>query len=256
MPGLILLPAELSYPPGNAGRLRRKRLESFSDSQAWTERPGDIQPPHGGGWGALCSQSLFLTPCPFSHHHLSGLHGNPAGPTSSGEMGLDHHSPITQLISSHRATQVGQCPLLHLQSPRGLQLRWEFQKGVSRGEATLWSRRGSVWLPRERRLSFKKWWDKGTDVTSQQPGCCTVFIFKTTKVQELLCTFLHFFFLLGFWCLFLSVLSWFANGVYSVVISTDSGLLSFTRFGRGKGEVRGFSCPAPVHPTSGPRPSA
>lgn len=34
--------------------------------------------------------------------------------------------------------------------------------------------------------------------TSQQPGRCTVFIFKTTKVQDVFCTFLHFFFLLGF----------------------------------------------------------
>lgn len=46
-----------------------------------------------------------LSPRPFPYHHLCGLHGNPAGPTSSGEAGLDHHSPTAQLVSSHRATK-------------------------------------------------------------------------------------------------------------------------------------------------------
>lgn len=38
-------------------------------------------------------------------------------------------------------------------------------------------------------------------LTCQQAGCCTVFIFETTKVQDVFCTFLHFVFLLGF-CVF------------------------------------------------------
>lgn len=59
-----------------------------------------------------------------------------------------------------------------------------------------------------------------------------------------------FFFLIGFWCLFINILSWFSNGVYSLAISTDSGLLSLTFFGWEKGEVMGVSRPAPVHPAS------
>lgn len=46
-----------------------------------------------------------LSPRPFPYHHLCGLHANPAGPTPSGEAGLDHHSPTAQLVSSHRATK-------------------------------------------------------------------------------------------------------------------------------------------------------
>lgn len=34
--------------PGKAGGLGQKRLGSFSDSQAWRDRPGDIQPQLGG----------------------------------------------------------------------------------------------------------------------------------------------------------------------------------------------------------------
>ena len=34
--------------PGKAGSLGQKRLGSFSDSQAWRDRPGDIQPQLGG----------------------------------------------------------------------------------------------------------------------------------------------------------------------------------------------------------------
>lgn len=30
------------------------------------------------------------------------------------------------------------------------------QRGVGQGEATLWSRRGQIWLPRERRLYFER----------------------------------------------------------------------------------------------------
>lgn len=50
---------------------------------------------------------------------------------------------------------------------------------------------------------------------------------------------------------FLSILSWFPNGVCSLAISTDSGLLSLTFFGWRKGEVGGVvSHSAPIHPTS------
>lgn len=66
---------------------------------------------------------------------------------------------------------------------------------------------------RERRLSFEKWWQRGWGLAIQPPGHCTVFIFKTTKVQDV-CTFLHFFFFSPrFLILFINILSWFSNGV-------------------------------------------
>lgn len=71
---------------------------------------------------------------------------------------------------------------------------------------------------------------------------------KPLKCKTYFALFSTFFFLVGFWCLFLSILSWFPNGVYSLAISTDSGLLS-NFFGWRKGEVGGSRC-APIHPTS------
>ena len=72
---------------------------------------------------------------------------------------------------------------------------------------------------------------------------------KPLKCKTYFALFSTFFFLVGSWCLFLSILSWFPNGVYSLAIFTDSGLLSLTFFGWRKGEVGG-SHSAPIHPTS------
>lgn len=133
---------------------------------------------------------------------------------------------------------VGQCPTsIHSAPTRApAQMGIAERSGPRRSNARSWRRHS--WLPRLRRLYFERW----------LYGRCTVFVFKTTKVQDLFCTFLYFFFLVGFWCLFLSILSWFPNGVYSLAISTDSGLLS-NFFGWRKGEVGGSRC-APIHPTS------
>lgn len=65
-PGPVLLPPELPYPPGQTGHLGRVTLERFSDSQAYTDRPGDIQPPQGrtGGPGGLPPVSSLICPSP------------------------------------------------------------------------------------------------------------------------------------------------------------------------------------------------
>lgn len=87
-------------------------------------------------------------------------------------------------------------------APRGLQLSMRVQRGVGQGEAG----------PSALREDFCGFQEKGgyvlrsggtkeTGLTCQQPGRCTVFIFETTKVQDVFCTFLHFVFLLGF-CVF------------------------------------------------------
>ena len=160
-----------------------------------TARPGETGletfSPNSENDGRPC---VVPTPVssPFSHHHLCGLHGNPVGPTSPGEVGLDHHSPTAQFVSSCRATMWppsppsmwGSAPPPSAQPLQGLQLRWELQRGVGQGKATPWYWRRHSWLPRLRRLYFERW----------LYGRCTVFVFKTTKVQDLFCTFLYFFF--------------------------------------------------------------
>lgn len=44
------------------------------------------------------------------------------------------------------------------------------------------------------------------------------------------------------------MLSWFSNGVYSLAISTDSGLLSLNSFWMGKGKVGGPAALRPLPP--------
>lgn len=53
--------------PGKAGGLGQKRLGSFSDSQAWRDRPGNIQPQLGGQLEALRGP----TSCPLTHFPIT-----------------------------------------------------------------------------------------------------------------------------------------------------------------------------------------
>lgn len=127
-------------------RPRETGLETFSPNSENDGRPCAVPPPVSS---------------PFSHHHLCGLHGNPVGPTSPGEAGLNHHSPTAQFVSSHRATMRPPSPPSTWGSapppPHRAPAQMGLQRGVGRGEATPRSWRRHSWPPRLRRLCFERW---------------------------------------------------------------------------------------------------
>lgn len=178
--------AALPTPLGKAGHLGRKTCKS---SQTARPEQKGLEKFRGRSEGPVWSH--LPSPCPFSHHHLSGLHGNPAGPTSSGEVGLDHHSPTSQPTQPPRPPPSAQPPA---RAPA--QMGISERSGPRRSNPLVSERDIFPFFPGERKLSFEKWWDKGTEVTSQQRGRCTVFIFKTTKVQTDFALFSTFFFFL------------------------------------------------------------
>lgn len=146
------LKASLTARPGQAG------LETLTPHTGERGRPGR---PCG---------SRLPSPRPFSPHRLGGLHCNPAGPASSGVWG---RWASTSLLwppssSSHRAavatTKPPQGGAVFSLSICPAPQRAPAQNGnFGPGDAAaLWSQRGHLWLPSERRLSVQKRWDKGT----------------------------------------------------------------------------------------------
>lgn len=102
---------------------------------------------------------------------------------------------------------------------------------------------------------LQKWWDRAQGLPAGNLGMGLSLFLKPLKCKT------HFalsstFFSLRFLCLFLNILSWFSNGVYSLAISTDSGLLSLTPFGWGEGRWGGPAASRPAPHLSGPWPPA
>lgn len=94
----------------------------------------------------------LLSPHPFSHHRLSGLHGNPAGSASPGEVGLTGTLPPPSLLAAMRlpGPSLGGrgCPSPSVQ-PHPRPQRAAVQVGTSEGHGP---RRSKLWAQRGRFL--------------------------------------------------------------------------------------------------------
>lgn len=198
-PGPVLLPPELPYPPGQTGHLGQVTLEHFSDSQAYTDRPGDIQPPQGrtgGPGGPVRSTSCLLAHLPIAISVVSPgiLQGQPPP-------GRWARPPLSRHLACW-----------HQGGPRCTGAL----EGSEPTRSNPGSQRGHLWFAGERRLNFKKWWHKGMGTCqASHLGVVLSLFLKPLKCKTSFCTFLHFFFFSppGFLFLFINILSGFSNGV-------------------------------------------
>lgn len=163
---MILLPPEPS-PPGKAGHLGRKFLR-----QPGLDRPGDFN-SHPGRKGGPAVGSHLFSPRPCPHNHFGGLHCIPAGqPPLGSERGgpctprppFSHHLTLQQPPSCHGIRQApppggNDLPVHGLSPQRAPAQHGDSERSGPRRGRTLCSQRELLWLPRERRLHFKKWWD-------------------------------------------------------------------------------------------------